>query len=456
MAWLVSRQPKQIGNTASGIAIAHLLVNRCILELGFRMKLSSLFAGSTGLALIIIATPLANAQETYFDRDRYTPANERAQPEYDPVPLQVGAFELEPELELGIGSTTNLFAAEQDEVDDVFLLAAPKLTGKTTWSNHEISFDANIRHNEFSDVGEESTTSMAAAVRGRLDASSSLNFTAEVRADQNFEARAAAASVPDALEPVEVDSLGAEIGANFETGRIQITASAAIDRMEYFDVPLRSAPTPLDQDFRDHDQTELRARAAWALNRDVAMFVEGGIIDRDYEAPTPAAPLNRDTTGNIIRIGANFELPVLLRGDVAVGYQTFDFDDPTLSEIDGLSIDGRVQWFVTQLLTLTGSAARTVEDPGLEGTAGAEVTRWGLRGDFEARRNLLLFAEAAFGSFDFEDIDRSDDRIDAAIGATFKLNRRVWLEGSFRHTNQDSDVQEFSDNRLLFALKLHP
>ena len=419
------------------------------------MKLSSLSASTTGLALLIFASPLANAQETYFDRDRYTAANERAQPEYDPVPVQVGAFELEPQLELGVGSTTNLFAAEQDEVDDLFLVAAPSLGGATTWSSHEISFDAGIRHNEFSDVGDESTTSMAAAVRGRLDVSSDLNLTAEVRADQNFEPRAAAASVPDAQEPVEVDTLGAEIGANFETGRVQITASAAIDRIDYFDVPLNSGPI-LDQDFRDHDQTDLRARAAWAVNRDVAVFVEGGIVDRDYEAPTLANPLNRDTTGNIVRVGANFELPVLLRGDVAVGYQTFDFDDPTLSEIDGLSIDGQVQWFITQLLTLTGSASRTVEDPGLEGTAGAEVTRWGVRGDFEARRNLLLFGEATFGNFEFEDITRSDDRVDVAIGATLKLNRRVWLEGAFRHTNQDSDVQEFSDNRLLFALKLHP
>ena len=295
----------------------------------------------------------------------------------------------------------------------------------------------------------------AASVRGRLDVSSALEFTAEVRAGQNFEPRAAAASVPDAQEPVEVDTLGFALGASYETGRLQVTGSASIDRIDYFDVPLNSGPI-LDQDYRDHDQADVRARVAWAMNRDLAVFLEGGIVDRNYDAPTPAAPLIRDTNGQIIRVGANFELPVLLRGDVAIGYQTFDFDDPSLTEIDGLSVDGRVHWFITQLLTLTGSAARTVEDPGLQGTAGAEVTRWGLRGDFEARRNLLLFAEANFSNFDFEDITRSDDRIDAAIGATVKLNRRVWLEGSFRHANQDSEVQDFSDNRLLFALKLHP
>lgn len=421
------------------------------------MKLSLFLAGTTGLALSIFAAPFADAQETYFERDRYTAANERAQPEFDPVPLNIGAFEVEPELELGVGTTSNLFASSTNEADDVVVVAAPRLRGTTNWSRNELNFQAGVEHSEYLDFGDESVTNMAAAVGGRLDASSALNFTGQVRADQRFEPRTSIASIPEAAEPVEVDRLGAEIGANYETGRLQITATAAIDRFDFVDAPSNTTGNPdIDQDFRDHDQTELRARAAWALNRDVAAFVEGAVVERDYTAPTLLNPLNRDTTGNIVRAGVNFELPVLLRGDVAIGYQTFDFDDPSLSEIDGLSIDARVQWFITQLLTVTGTAAQTVEDPGLEGTAGAEVTRFGIRGDYEARRNLLLFAEANSGKFDFGDINRTDDRIDLAVGATYKLNRRVWLEGSYRHMNQDSDVQDFSDNRLLVALKLHP
>lgn len=420
------------------------------------MKLSLILVGTTGLVFAMGAAPFAEAQETYFERDRYTAANERVQPEFDPVPLKVGTFEVSPELEVGVGTVSNLFASETDEVNDVMIVAAPKLRGTSNWSRHEISFDAGIQHNEFSDEGDESTTSAIAAIRARLDASSNLNFTGEVRADQNFEPRTALASVPTAAEPVEVDTLGVEIGANYETGRFQLTAAASVDSVDYFDVPSNVDPDPIDQDFRDHEETRLQARAAFAVSPDWAVFVEGGIVERDYDAPTLLAPLNRDTTGNIVRAGFDFELPILMRGDVAVGYQTFDFDDPTLSEIDGLSLDGRIQWFVTQLLTLTGSASQTVEDPGLEGTAGAEVTRWGARGDYEARRNLLLFAEATIGSFEFEDIDRSDDRLDLAVGATYKLNRNVWVEGSYRHANQDSDVQEFTDNRLMVALKLHP
>ena len=419
------------------------------------MKLASLTTGTTGLVLTTFIVPVATAQESYFDRDRYTAVYERAQPEFDPEPLRAGAFELSPELEAGVGTISNLFAATTDEVEDVVLVAAPKLRGETTWSRHSLNFAANVRHLEYADTDDESNTNLGALVGGRLDATSSLNFTGEVRADQTFENRASAASVPDAVEPVEVDRLGGQLGANYTSGRLRVNASASIDRFDYFDVPLNSGPI-LDQDFRDRDQTELKARVSWAANRDAAFFVEAGQINRDYDAPTLLNPLNRDSEGTILRVGTDFELPVLLRGDVAVGYQSFDFDDPTISEVEGLSVEARVQWFVTQLLTLTGTGSQTVEDPGLQAAPGAEVARWGLRGDYEARRNLLLFADVAISNFDYQDINRSDDRFDIGIGGAYKLNKRIWLEAAYRHTDQDSDFQDFSDNRLLVSLKLFP
>ena len=326
---------------------------------GFRMKLSIFAYGTTGLIISSLIAPMADAQESYFDRDRYTAANERAQPEFDPEPLKAGAFELSPSLELGIGSTSNLFASGSGEVSDTLLIAAPTVRGETTWSRHGLNFAANVRHNEFSDVSSESVTNLGAVVGGTLDVSSSVSFVGEVRADQTFEPRAAAASVPDAAEPVEVDRLGTEIGGTYQNGRVQFTGTVSVDRFDYFDVPLNAGPI-LDQDFRDRDQTEIKARASWAVNRDLAMFVEAGQIDRDYDAPTLLNPLNRDSTGDIIRIGANFELPVLLRGDVAIGHQSFDFKDPTLPTVDGFSVEARVQWFITQLLTITGSGSRTV------------------------------------------------------------------------------------------------
>jgi len=415
------------------------------------MKLSLVKIGTTGLIASILPSSLAGAQDSYFDRDRYVSVTERAQPAYDAEPLRAGSFELFPELEAGVGTQTNLFATENDEVDDIVIIGAPSLRGRSTWSRHELNFDANVRHREFVDVGSQSTTAYGGSIGGRLDVSSSVDLTARARAGRTYEPRTAAAADPNSREPVEVDRVGGEFGATYQTGRLELSANAGFDEYDYGNAVLNDG-TPFSQDFRDRDESKLHAKAAWAVNRDVAVFVEGAQIERDYGAATAAG---RDSTGEIVRVGANFELPVLIRGNVSIGHQSFEFDDPSF-DIDGVSIDAEVQWFATQLVTLTAGASQSVEDPGLLATAGADVSSWMLRGDYEARRNLLLFAQANADKYDFEGIDREDDRVTAAIGATYKVNKNVWVETSYRHINQDSDVQEFSDNRLMLALKLRP
>lgn len=419
------------------------------------MKLSVLKLGATGLVASALIYPLSSAQESFFDRDRYVAVTDRPQPAYDPVPLQAGAFEVRPELELGIGTQSNLFATDQNEIDDVVVIAAPTVRAQSTWSRHQLNLDANVRHREFLDTGSQSTTAYGAGLRGRLDVSSSFDISAGVRANKGFEARTEAGTNRAAVEPVEVNRTGGDLGATYQSGRIRLTASAAFDEYDYEDSETSTGGV-LDQDFRDRDQSDFRARAAYAVNRDFALFVEAGQVEREYNSSNTTGALNRDSTGNIVRVGANFELPVLLRGDVAIGTQSFDFDDPSLADIDSTSIDARVQWFVSQLVTLTAAGSQTVEDPGLFATPGADVTSWTVRGDYEARRNLLLFAQANVANYDFEGINRSDDRLTAAVGATYKVNKNIWVETSFRHINQDSNVDEFTDNRLQVALKLHP
>jgi len=417
------------------------------------MKLSLLKIGTTGLVATLLTSPFAISQdESFFDRDRYVAVTDRSQPAYDPEPLRVGAFEVRPDLEVGAGTRSNLFATENNEISDVVLVAAPRVRAESTWSRHQLNFDANVRHAEFLDVGSQSTTAYGGSLRGRLDVSSAFDISAGVRASKGFEGRTDAVNVLAPGEPVEVDRNGVELAGRYQSGRIKLEASVGFEEADFEDAALDGGGT-LDQDFRDRDQTSYRARASWAVNRDLALFVEGRQVEREYNSQ---GVLNRDSTGEIIRIGANFELPVLLRGDIAIGTQSFEFDDPTLQEIDGTSIDARLQWFVTQLVTITAAGSQTVEDPGLFAAPGADITSWTLRGDYEARRNLLIFAQANVAEYDFEGVNRTDDRLSASVGATYKVNKNMWVETSYRHTNQDSNVQEFTDNRLQVALKLHP
>ena len=428
---------------------------------GPAMKLHRILALAACMAVSnSLSGAAAQEDESFFARDRYTAVAERAQPEFDPEPLRAGAWQYRPELEAGLGYTSNLFATTDGEVDDAFAVLAPRLNGRSDWTRHELGFDLFARHIEYFDTDDESTTAYGASLNGRLDANSRLALTGGARAETFFEPRTAISNQPNFLEPVEANVVGVDAGADYEFGRVQLRGRIGFDNFDYDDVPLRAGGTA-DQDFRDRDETVGTLRAAYAVERDWAVFAEARLIDRSYDNAAATGgetetPFNRDSQGTVFLVGTDFELPVLLRGEFAVGYQSFEYDDPRFADVDGLSVDGRVQWFVTQLTTLTANANRRVIDPGLFADAGATETRLGVRADHELLRNMLLFGEFGVSNFDFENLDRDDDRFDVGTGLTYKLSKRAWVEAAYRYANQDSDFQDFTDNRVTVSLKLFP
>ena len=416
---------------------------------------SAHIATAATAATLAAAAFSAQAQESFFDRSRYVAVADRAQPEYDPVPIRLGTVEARARLRTGAGYRSNLFASTTNETSDSFAVIAPSIDLNTTWSRHEVGVSASAEHTEYVDTGSESATDYAARAFGRLDATSNLTLVGAVRGDHTNEPRAAAASDPTALAPVEVDRIGGEAGADYENGRIRLRGRLSADSYDYADSPLANG-TVLDQDFRNREDLGGSLRVSYAPQRDWAVFVESNVTDRSYDAPATPGLRNRDSQGRTLRVGTNFELPILLRGDIAVGYHQYEYDDPAADDVDGLSVQGNANWFVTQLTTVSASASRSVIDPGLQNSASATQTAAGVTVDHELRRNWLIDAGLDVSSYDFEDIDRKDDRYDLHVGTLWKVNRNMAVRLAYRYTDQDSNQRPFTDNRVTATLTLTP
>lgn len=400
-------------------------------------------------------TVAAQDDEDFFIRDKYEAVTERAQPEFDPLPVRIGAFEARPQLGFSAGFTDNLFAVGTNEVDDTFVGFAPQVELDSTWSRHSLGLRAAIDHLEYSDVSSESRTNVGLAADGRLDASNSVSLFGSVRVDDLTEPRSNIASLQNAMEPVEFSRVGGEAGILYEAGRLKLRGAIGLETFDFDDIELDGGLIQ-DQDFRDRDETSFSGRLSYAVERDWALFAEVIRNENDYDPPNIFNALNRDSQGTIARVGTDFELASLLRGDIGVGYQQYEYDDPTFADVDGVSVAGNLQWFVTQLTTISGAAQRNVIDPGLVLSNAAIETSVTARADHELRRNVILTGEARFTNFEFENINRDDDRITAKVGATWKINPNIWLDGSYELTDQSSNVQDFSENRLLFGLRIFP
>jgi hypothetical protein len=120
------------------------------------------------------------------------------------------------------------------------------------------------------------------------------------------------------------------------------------------------------------------------VNPDVAVFVQGRVSEIDF------GKSNRDTQRTTGQVGLSFELSSPWRGDIAVGVTREEKDAAALrgANFDGLSVDGRLQWFPTELTTVTFNANRFVFDPGLNIASTAAFAGGGVRIDHELRRNV--------------------------------------------------------------------
>ena len=151
-------------------------------------------------------------------------------------------------------------------------------------------------------------------------------------------------------------------------------------------------------------------------------------------------------------------LPILLRGDVAIGYLEDTKDSDVFADVSGLSVEADVQWFPTRLTTVSFDASRRVIDPGLATAGSATALDYGVRVDHELYRNILLFAEAGRNDRDYEDIDRDDERLELGFGATYKMNKRIHFDGYFQRIERDSTNPNgnFEQNVFGLAVRIFP
>jgi hypothetical protein len=121
-------------------------------------------------------------------------------------------------------------------------------------------------------------------------------------------------------------------------------------------------------------------------------------------------------------------------------------------------VRGDIAYFLTPLVTLTGTIDRKVNETGILEAAGYLSTTATVRADYELLRNLILSASVEKESRDFNNIDRNDDRWNYRASGMYRLSPRVALRADVLHRSQSSTGmllgREFEKTRLSFGVTL--
>ncbi|MDX5330089.1 MAG: outer membrane beta-barrel protein [Caulobacteraceae bacterium] len=374
---------------------------------------------------------------TNFARDRNVAVRQRPREGYEALGVRMGAFTLYPKLSVTAEQNDNIFATDVNEQEDLVWKVQPEVALASGWSRHALNAYARATVNRFQEFDTENTEDYGLGVSGRLDILRTANIAAGVDWAQLTEPRTSSASPQASTAPIQFEQLSANISGTREFNRLRVSGRYDFRQFDYED-GRTAANTVVEQDDRDREIHTLTARADYALSPATAIFAEVSRNWREYDLTPPAVTLSRNSDGVQALVGANFELGALTRGELGVGYIAQDFDDPAFDKVDGFGARAQVEWFPTQLTTVTLTGSRTVEDSGIPGSSGYLSTNVAAQVDHELMRNLIVTGQLSSGQDEYEGIDREDDRLTAGISATYLINRRAGLTVGYSHFDQSS------------------
>lgn len=400
---------------------------------------ASLFAAS-----LIILAPVHAAAQTQSNtpsRQESVSVRDRDRPEYDAAGRRLGTFNLNASLDLAVTSTDNLFAAPDgapSDVDDMIYGVAPNVSLTSDWSRHALALDAGAVFRSHEDFSSEDADDHFVRATGRFDIGQNTALRGSVRSSHQVSPRTDPDS-PFIGSPVEYDRMDTGVGITHRFARFTTSLDASRSEYEYDGV----------QTFRDNEETALRGRIEAELSPRIGLLFAANVDERDYNN---SPQFNSDGQAYMVGVTLNSDL---MRGEVSVGQFQRDYAGVT-GTFEGVAVEGNVEWYVTQLTTVTLDARRDADDQIGASSGEPYVTEeYGLRVDHELLRNVILTGSVRFGNRDYETIARKDDYNEWEVGADYMLNRNAALRFRYQHDEVDSPAyRDYEVNQATLGLTL--
>lgn len=410
---------------------------------------------------LLASQAAAQARDNYFARDRNISVRERGRPGYDARGLHVSSFLAYPKIELGVQENTNIYGQPSGAKSDAIGLINPEVDLVSHWSRNSLELFARSATREYVSHTAEDTTDWQFGGRGRLDLG---NSTIHLGGDYGYLAEPRTATVGSSAasfitaHPIEFYQSDANLDVVHTFNRLQVQGGVTFVGQQFQNARNILNTVVLENQF-DNTHTVATAKAGYALSPDTAVYGSASYNIINYPNQTVnSSTFNRNSTGLAYDIGANFDLTELVRGDIEIGYLRQDYTSAAFSSVEGFHALGKLEWFPTDLTTVTFSGQRDVEPTTLVGSPSRITASLGGQVDHELLRNLILTGAVHYQLDDYQGVARHDRIAELAISGDYLMNRNIGLHLAYNYLTQDSSGVDrgvnFNDNRITLSTTL--
>jgi hypothetical protein len=360
---------------------------------------------------------------------------------YEALGIKAGSFLILPAVELSAGYDNNPQHIPGGPGSGYYVVA-PELHAQSQWSANSLTADITGSYTAYGNDSFQPSLDhpyLNAKIDGRLDVTRDTQILLETRAIVATD-NPGSPNLQAGLAKLPVDMTGgATVGIAQQFGRFDVSLKGTFDRSIYDNSQLTDGEV-VSNDDRAFDQWGGILRAGYDIDPGFKPFVEVDADTRIHDEKFDSEGLQRDSTGTSAKIGGAFDVLGSLTGEIAVGYMERTYQDPTLPNIGGMTLDGSLLWQASALTSAKLTASSTVGESTVPGVSGAFSRDINLQIDHAFLRWLIGTAQVGYGNDDYVGLDRSDNRYYASLGLTYKLNRDMQIKGTVREDWLTSNV----------------
>jgi hypothetical protein len=397
-----------------------------------------------GIASLSLASTVVVAQGV-LDRPR---------PEYDPIGLPAGGFRIYPNVFLGIAHDDNVFRTQVGEQSDTIFELAPDILIASNWTQHALNLRGGLQQLEFTEHDSESRTNFNVGTDGRLDILRGVTLSGALGYTVTHEPRTSPDLPGFAASPTRYGITHAQAIFRYQPVAFGFETGILYDSYAYNNTKLFPAGTLNNHD-RDHDQTQVYARADYEFSPGYTAFLRGTYDTRSFDVKTDRSGVNRDSDGYRADVGMSLLVTRLIRGQVYGGYLEQNYHAP-LTDVSGFNYGASLDWFPTELVTVHLVASRNLVDTSVIGASTRDDRQVTLSFDYELLRNVIIQGGIGYTNSVYQGTARDDDYIDANLTANYYITRYMAATARYLYSERDSTIpgQDFTDNLISAGLRL--
>jgi len=409
---------------------------------------------ANGSILVLFASP-AYAQDPL----PFVPVEDRARPDYQTRPLNVGALDIIPVIRADIEHVDNLFATEQNQLSDTLVTVTPGVTIRDRRQDRVLQIRLEAGYESYLENSFDDRLLVNARANARFGLGTTTrpfggaNFSRNDTRGQDF------SRFSEAVQPLKLTTFGGNAGVEQDIGDFTHTLEGRYRNTEY-DGDIVVNGVPFDSGLRDFETYAGRARVAYTRDPSQSFYIEGYLerydysaIDNDIGLPQNLT-LDRSSEGASLSLGFARRLTEILQLDVNVGYLNLEYDDPAFDTINTVSFDGSIFWNPTRLTTIQARASRIVEQTNNPFSSGLLRTGFSLAAQHELRRNVVIGAEGQFASIDLGEQVRSGRETSFSGFVRYFANERLSFRLQAEHFDRNV-IFPGTQNRIMLGAQIN-